>query len=362
MKKSERNYIFSFIYWLRNNLFSTPLNILLTFILSYLIYAIAVPMVDWLFINASFSGETRQSCTGNSGACWVFIKMHVNQIIYGLYPKTEYWRPNILFVYMLFIGLALYKYGPRKYIAFAVLVFVPLAAILLCGGIFGLNVVETREWGGFVLTLVVVIFGLFFGFPLAIILALMRRSKMVILRSISVVFIEIIRGVPLISVLFMASIMLPMFLPPEMDMNKLLRALIGIVLFEAAYLAEAVRSGLLSVPKGQYEAAAALGINYTSSHVFVILPQALSVAIPSIVNSFISLLKDTTLVEVIGLFDVLGIIIIATKDPLWIGFEKEAYVFAAVLFWVLCSILSRVSQKLERKYILRLSNKTKLLP
>lgn len=224
-----------------------------------------------------------------------------------------------------------------------------MAYVLLHGGFFGLPVVETSKWGGLTLTLVLSLVGIVASLPLGILLALGRRSELPIIRSLCIAFIELWRGVPLITVLFMASVMLPLFLPEGTNFDKLLRALIGITLFEAAYLAEVVRSGLQAIPKGQYEAAKALGLNYWQSTGLIILPQALKMVIPGIVNTFISLFKDTSLVMIIGLFDLLNIVQIAAADPIWLGSQVEGFVFAAIVYWIFCFGMSRYSQYLERQ-------------
>lgn len=233
---------------------------------------------------------------------------------------------------------------------FLLLAFPTAAFFILLGGAFGLVYVETHLWGGLFLTLVVAGTGIAASLPLGILLALGRRSEMPVIKTVCITFIEIIRGVPLVSVLFMASVMFPLFLPENVSFDKLLRALVGISLFYAAYVAEVIRGGLQALPKGQYEAAAALGWGYWKMMWIIIIPQALRLVIPGIVVNFLSLVKDTTLVAVIGLMDLLGIVKAAMADPEWIGYTKEAYVFAAVLFWIICFSISRYSMHLERKY------------
>jgi len=224
-----------------------------------------------------------------------------------------------------------------------------VAPVLLGGGVAGLGVVETRQWGGMMLTVVVTVYGLAAAFPLGVLLALGRRSELPMVRAVSVAFIELWRGVPLITVLFMSSVMLPLFLPEGVEMNKLVRALVGVALFAAAYMAEVVRGGLQAIPPGQYEAAAALGLGYWRTMGLVVLPQALRHVVPGIANTFIALFKDTTLVLVIGLFDFLGVIQAALTDTEWLGFAPEGYVFAAAVYWVVCFSMSRFSQRLERR-------------
>jgi general L-amino acid transport system permease protein len=220
---------------------------------------------------------------------------------------------------------------------------------LFYGGLFGLSVVETHQWGGLMLTLVLALVGMVLSLPLGILLALGRRSQMPVVRAACVTYIELWRGVPLITVLFMASVMLPLFLPEGATLDKLLRAMIGIVLFQASYMAEVVRGGLQAIPKGQYEAAEALGLGYWQGIGLIILPQALKLVIPGIVNTFIALFKDTTLVLIIGLFDLLGIVQQAFADPNWLGYSVEGYLFAGLIYWAFCFSISRYSQALERE-------------
>lgn len=337
--------------WLRANLFSGPINTLFTLAGLYLLYLLLVPTVQWGIINADWIGTTRDDCS-REGACWVFINARFDQFIYGLYPSDQTWRPNMVFA--LFFGLIAWLVIPRLplkrvVIAFALIGFPVIAFVLLGGGYLGLEQVSTNRWGGLMLTLLLATVGMIAALPIGIVLALGRRSEMPIVRSISVIFIEFWRGVPLITVLFMASVMLPLFLPSEVNVDRLVRALIGITLFQSAYMAEVIRGGLQAIPKGQEEAAAALGMTYWKRMGLIILPQALKMMIPGIVNTFISLFKDTTLVMIIGLFDLLGIVQAALSDSNWLGFSLEGYVFAAFMFWIFCFSMSRYSQYLERK-------------
>jgi general L-amino acid transport system permease protein len=228
-------------------------------------------------------------------------------------------------------------------------VYPVVAFWLLAGGVFGLAPVETAEWGGLTLTLILAVTGIACSLPLGILLALGRRSQLPVVRYFSTAFIELWRGVPLITVLFMASVMLPLFLPGGMRFDKLLRALVGMTLFSAAYMAEVVRGGLQAVPRAQYEAAAALGLGYWRTMALVVLPQALRYVIPGIVNTFIGLFKDTTLVLVIGMFDLLGMMQAAATDAEWLGFALEGYIFAGLVYWAFCFGMSRLSMHLERR-------------
>ncbi|MDG9925535.1 MULTISPECIES: amino acid ABC transporter permease [unclassified Pseudomonas] len=337
--------------WLRSNLFSSWFNTLLTLLAIYLVWLIVPPLLKWAVFQADWTGTTRADCTGE-GACWVFIKERFSQFMYGFYPEELRWRVDLT-VWLAVIGAAplFIPAMPRKasYGLLFLVVYPLLAFWLLHGGFLGLTEVETSQWGGLMLTLVIAAVGIAGALPLGILLALGRRSKMPAIRVICVTFIEFWRGVPLITVLFMSSVMLPLFLPEGLSFDKLLRALIGVILFQSAYIAEVVRGGLQAIPKGQYEAAAAMGLGYWRMMGLVILPQALKLVIPGIVNTFIALFKDTSLVIIIGLFDLLNSIKQATTDPAWLGMATEGYVFAALVFWIFCFGMSRYSMRLERK-------------
>ena len=339
------------IGWLRSNLFSNWFNSLLTLLALYLIWLSVPPLLQWAVLQADWTGSSRADCTGE-GACWVFIRERFSQFMYGFYPQELRWRVDLT-VWLAVIGAAplFVPVMPRKLLYGLVLLLAyPLLAFwLLHGGFLGLSEVETSQWGGLMLTLVIAAVGIAGALPLGILLALGRRSHMPAIRVICVTFIEFWRGVPLITVLFMSSVMLPLFLPEGLSIDKLLRALIGVILFQSAYIAEVVRGGLQAIPKGQYEAAAAMGLGYWRMMGLVILPQALKLVIPGIVNTFIALFKDTSLVIIIGLFDLLNSIKQATTDPAWLGMATEGYVFAALVFWIFCFGMSRYSMRLERK-------------
>lgn len=339
------------IGWLRANLFSSWSNSLLTLGAAYLIYLIVPPVIDWAFISADWVGTSRDACD-SGGACWVFVNVRLNQFMYGLYPESEYWRINLAAVLLvvLMIPLFIQRFPWKRWLIPVVVFGYPVIAFyLFSGGVFGLEHVETSRWGGLTLTLVLSSVGMAASLPLGILLALGRRSSMPIVKSLSVVFIEFWRGVPLITVLFMSSVMLPLFLPEGTHFDKLLRAMIGIALFQSAYMAEVVRAGLQAIPKGQYEAAQALGLSYWRSMALIILPQALKLVIPGIVNTFIALFKDTTLVLIIGLFDMLAMIQAGLADPNWLGYAIEGLTFAAFVYWIFCFGMSRYSLALERK-------------
>src|SRR3712207_436558 len=341
--------------WLRRNLFASVGDTVLTILaVLFLVYSLP-PLIDWAFVSAVWEGSDRSVCTPtDAGACWAFVKAKFAQFIYGRYPVPERWRVDLVFLLRAagLIPFAVpsvpYKGWNLLYLFFG---FPLIALVLLSGGWFGLPVVETPLWGGLLVTLVVSYVGIFASLPLGILLALGRRSGMPVVRTLCIAFIEFWRGVPLITVLFMASVMLPLFLPPGVGFDKLLRALIGVALFSAAYMAENIRGGLQAIPKGQYEAAHALGLGYWKGMRLIILPQALKMVIPGIVNTFIGLFKDTSLVYIIGLFDLLGIVRLNFTDTTWASWQTPAtgLVFAAFIFWMFCFGMSRYSQFMERR-------------
>ncbi|NQV48324.1 MAG: amino acid ABC transporter permease [Rhodospirillaceae bacterium] len=337
--------------WVRANMLSSPLNIFLTLLCGYLIYLSVPPVVQWAFLDADWFGTNRDDCS-REGACWIYIGFWFKQIMYGRYPDTEVWRIN--FAYALLVVAAIPLFVPsfrwKGWLSVFLLIGYPIIAFyLFVGGSFGMEHVETPLWGGLFLTLVISVLGIVASLPIGIVLALGRRSDMPVVKAICIGFIEFWRGIPLITVLFMSSVMFPLFLPEGMHFDKLIRALIGVMLFSAAYMAEVVRGGLQAIPKGQTEAAEALGLSYWKTMNLVIMPQALKLVIPGIVNTFIGLFKDTTLVLIIGLFDLLGMIQLVGTNPDWLGFHIEGYVFAAFVFWCFCFSMSRYSQHLEKK-------------
>lgn len=337
--------------WLRANLFSTWYNSLLTIVLLYLLVTNLWPLFDWAVLKATFVGTSQQHCTGG-GACWLFLKERFSFFIYGFYPDAQHWRVNIVFamIAICFAPQMIPRFPGRKWLAIAGFTVLPVAGfILIRGDILGLTFVRTGLWGGLMLTLVLAYAGMVLALPIGVLLALGRRSKMTVIRGFSTIFIEVWRGVPLITVLFMSSVMFPLFMPEGVTIDKLLRAYIGLTLFYSTYMAEVIRGGLQAIPKGQYEAADALGLGYWKKMGLVILPQALKVVIPGIVNTLIALFKDTTLVLIIGLFDLLGTVQATIMDPAWSNVSAEAYLFVAFVFWIFTFSMSRYSQRLERK-------------
>jgi general L-amino acid transport system permease protein len=348
------------IGWLRQNLFSSPLNIVLTLIGILLIAWIAPPLVKFLLIDAVWDGAGRADCLPRPahpemGACWAFVINKINFFTYGFYPVEERWRVDVFFALLAFgIGWMAWLDAPRRDIgALYFFVVLPIATVVLLLGfpLIGLERVSTTQWGGILVTIVVAAIGIVASLPLGILLALGRRSEMPAVRLCSVVFIEFVRGVPLITMLFMASVMLPLFVPETWSPDKLLRALVGVALFSAAYMAEVVRAGLQAIPKGQFEAAMAVGLGYWRAMQFIVLPQALRITIPNIVNSTVALFKDTTLVFVVGIFDFLKTIEASRVDPNWSTpvTSTTGYAFAAIFYLIFCYGLSRYSRSVETR-------------
>jgi general L-amino acid transport system permease protein len=343
--------------WARQRLFNSVLNAVLTIVGAVVVAALLWTAMQFLLIDAVWTGADRTACLPETvgrpvGACWPFITAKLNQFMYGFYPASEQWRVNltyglgVLLLVPLLIPAVPYK-GLNAVLFFAV--FPVVGFFLLVGDAFGLPHVETRLWGGFLVTLVISFTGIVGSLPLGILLALGRRSQLPIVRTLSVVFIEFWRGVPLITVLFFATYMLPFFLPGSWQIDALLRVLIGGILFSAAYLAEVIRGGLQAIPRGQYEGATALGLGYWRMMGLVVLPQALRLVIPGLVSSFISLFKDTTLVLIVAIFDLLGQLRAAFADPNWATPSTlfTGFAFAGLLYFVCCFGMSRYALYME---------------
>ena len=344
--------------WMRRHLFSNWWNTLLTFIGLYIIWLITSTLVEFAILNAVWTGKDRTACLSNggheAGACWAYVRARFNQFMDGFYPTAEEWRYRLLYALgvALLVPMLIPKAPLKGLNAFLLFAVYPVLAWLLLYGApsLGLPIVETSKWGGLLLTLVIASVGIVVSLPLGILFALGRRSQLPVIRFLSIVFIEFWRGVPLITVLFMSSVMLPLFLPEDVTLDKVIRPLVGVALFSAAYMAEVVRGGLQAIPKGQYEAAQALGLGYWKMMALVILPQVLEMVIPGIVNTFIGLFKDTSLVSIIGLFDLLGIVQSSLADPKWATpvTAPTAYLFLAITYWLFCFGMSRYSIFMER--------------
>ena len=334
--------------WARARLFNGPVNSLLTLVVGYLIVVFSAGAIHWAVIGASLHAADDRACQAAGGACWAFILDWFRFIVFGRYPFAEQWRPAI--VIFIFLGLLLASFNRRLAGRWLILAWaggLALASLLMWGGVFGLPFVETELWNGLPLTLILAAGGLGLGFPLALLLALGRRSGMPAVRMLSVIYIEVARGVPFIAWLFMMLILLPLFLPPGLTLPKLWRAEIAFALFIAAYLAEVVRGGLQAIPRGQYEAADALGLGYWRKMRLIVLPQALTLTIPAQVNTFIGAFKDTTLISIVGMFDLLQDVNTALNDPAWRLAYAEGYVFIAAIYFAFCYFMSLYSRRLE---------------
>jgi general L-amino acid transport system permease protein len=342
--------------WLRANLLSSPGNIALTLVCILFIAWAVPPLLRFLLIDAVWSGSDRQACLASpDGACWAFVRAWFSYFVYGFYPLAQRWRVDLFFAALAF-GIAWLSWlgAPRRDIG-AVYFFIvlPILSYVLLSGVplLGLVSVETSLWGGMLVTIVVATIGIVVSLPIGIFLALGRRSDMPVIKLFAATFIEFVRGVPLITVLFMASVMLPLFVPERFAPDKLVRALIGVALFASAYMAEVVRGGLVAIPRGQYEAARALGLSYWRMMALVILPQALQVTLPNIVNTFIGLFKDTSLVFIVGIFDFLRTVETARGDPRWASpiTSVTGYAFAALVYFICCYGMSRYARNVETR-------------
>jgi len=350
--QSGRGPVNRALRWLRANLFSSVANSLTTLVLLALVIKGLAGLAQWGIWDAVWEtpGNDSSACRAvrGVGACWAVIPEKYRFILFGTYPFDQQWRPALAVV----VFIALFYLSTRRFLWRRELVYLWIAAlvligVLMWGGVLGLPFVSQERWGGLPVTLILATFGLAFGFPLGILVALGRRSQLPAIRSLCVLYVELIRGVPLISLLFMASVMFPLFMPGGFNIDKLLRAQIAIVLFAGAYLAEVIRGGLQAVPRGQHEAADALGLSYWRKNGLIILPQAIRHVIPPLVNTFIAFFKDTSLVLIIGIFDLLTTAKTAIIDPVWQQFSVEVYLFVATIYFAFCFAMSRFSRRLE---------------
>lgn len=341
--------------WSRRNLFASPFHGLLTLASMWLLWLVVPPLVEWAIVDAAWRGSGPAACANKDAGCWVFIGARFEQIVFGPYPQAERWRIEVV-IALAIVGVSalLAPRVPAKgWIGLAMMTAYPLlAGALLAGGVLGLSPVSTSEWGGLTLTLVVAASSIVLSMPLGLMLALARRSSLPVVRIAAVAFIEFWRGVPLIGVLFMAASMFPLFMPSGVDIDKLVRALIAFALFNSAYMAEVFRGGLQAIPRGQYEAARALGLEHWPIMALVVLPQAIRIVIPGLVNTCIGIFKETTLILVIGLFELLSVIQAGMADPEWLigdHVRETGYLFAALGFWAFCFGMSRYSARLEAR-------------
>ncbi len=337
--------------WLRRNLFSSISNTLLTVAVFGLIAWAVPPFVAWAFTDATISGNAKSACTGD-GACWTFIRIRLPQFFYGHYPAGEIWRVNVAGLLLAAFSIPVLRDNARRrglWLLLLLSAFPLLAGILLVGGIPGLPYVDTTLWGGLMLDVLIAFVVVAASLPFGILLALGRRSQLPVVRYLSVGDIELWRAMPLLTVITMSAVMLPLFLPEGVHIDRLIRALVVLVLFNAAYMAETVRGGLQGVEIGQEEAAYSVGLKWWQVQAFIVLPQALRHVMPGIVNNVVDLFKDTTLVTIIGLFDILGAVNQAIKDPAWLGLAHEGYVFTMVVFFVCCFAMSSYARRMERR-------------
>jgi len=337
------------IGWLRGNLFNSWYNSLLTIVALLVLWQLVPPFFSWAFIDSVWN-TSAEACRDIEGACWSIIPQNISFIIFGFFPDGEQWRPGLAMA--LLIGLVIFSRN-RKHWKKSLGIYWTIGLIvmgtLMYGGVFGMQVVETAQWSGLPLTFMLSLFGMVAAYPLGVFLALGRQSRMPAIKTLCVVYIEMIRGVPLISLLFMSSVMFPLFLPEGVTIDKVLRAQVAIILFTAAYIAEVVRGGLQAMPRGQFEAADSIGLNYSQTMRLVILPQALKIVIPPSVGILLSAFKDTSLVVIIALYDVLKTTKVTLSNPKWTGYSTEAYIFLAVLYFICCYAMSSYSRKLEKE-------------
>jgi general L-amino acid transport system permease protein len=333
---------------------ATPLNVVLTLAVLAFFAAVIPSFIDWALVDAVWSGNGPASCAGTHAACWLFVRLHSDVILFGRYPHSEHWRVELAGVLGLVGVLVILLPGIRRKLELAaalLLVYPAVAAGLLCGGVLGLPPVPTTLWGGLLLTVVVAAWTIVTAVPFGLLLALGRRSTMPVIATLCARYIDIVRGLPLVGVLFLAVVLLPVFMPPGVDINNLVSALVAFTLFNAATLAEVFRGGLQAVRRHQYEGGASLGLSHGQVMLHIVIPQAISAALPGIVNVCVEIVKETTLLLIVGSLDLLGVLQGGITDPAWLVSDqvrRTAYFFAGVVFWTLCFSLSRYSARIER--------------
>jgi general L-amino acid transport system permease protein len=336
--------------WAQRNLFSSIGNTVLTLVVIAVVALVMPPVFRWTVSDATLWGASKSVCTGD-GACWAFVRVRLPIFIFGLFPPEERWRVVLAFVLLILFAIPVLRERTHHrwiYLVALLTLFPLLAGVLLVGGVPGLPFVDTNLWGGLMLDVTISFVTVAGSLPLGILLAFGRRSQLVVVRTLSVLFIELWRGVPLLTVLFMAAVMLPLFLPHGITVDRLIRAMVALVLFNAAYMAEIIRGGLQGVDEEQEEAAASLGLSWLLMQGFVVLPQAMRIVVPGIINTVVDLFKDTTLVTIVGLSDLLGMVDQALKDPAWLGLATEGYAFTALVFFVCCFAMSAYGRSVER--------------
>lgn len=335
---------------IKDDYFNSPLNSVFTLLVLFVLVKFGLWFLNWAILDAVWVGESRDVATGE-GATWAFIVKKIRFFLFGFFPKEEIWRIIVALV-LLVISFVPYffKTIKHKFFVFAgQMVLWPIViGFFLSGGLF-LSKISTNDWGGLTLTLILSLLGLLYSFPIGILLALARRSEMPVIRGLSIAYIEFFRGIPLITILFMSSVVIPFFLPSGVAIDKIIRVVIGMTFFQSAYLAEVIRGGLQAIPKGQYEAAEALGFEFALQSYLIIIPQVFKITVSNIGGISISFIKDTTLVLIIGMFDLLGIVSPLASDSNWLGMEPEGLIFAGFVYWVLCFTISKLTDKTEIK-------------
>jgi len=345
------------VAWVKNNLFPSPINTIATLLILFLLIKLLPPMINWLFVSATWSGTTQDACMENGeklpGACWVFIKAWSQQFFYGSYPDAEIWRVN-LSLFLLFAVIVLSFKLParlRNTVAIPAFLLLPFVCLLLLSGtLLGLPTVTTDLWGGYSLNILIAAASIIIAFPFGFLWALGRRSEMPFTRSVSVTCIEFFRGTPILALFFMGSVMLPLFFPEGVTVDKLLRVWIILVLFMSAYMAEVFRSGFQAIPNGQYEAADSLGLGYWQKTLLIIFPQVVKVSMPNILATFVMVFKNTVFLLVIGVPEILQIVQSALSNSNWLGgHATEGYLFVALVFWICCYGMSALASSIESK-------------
>jgi general L-amino acid transport system permease protein len=334
--------------WIKKKLFPTPFQSFITFVTLVLLVWFTPLALDWLVFSATFVGESKADCAGG-GACWLPVTQRIDLFVYGFYPDTEIWRVNIAFGLAAAIFPLLYIKQINRRWVLGYFIVLPFVMWWLLKGGAGLEEVSSTKFAGILVTIFLGVIGMLFALPIGILLALGRRSKKPVIKLLSVLYIEFVRSVPVITLLFMASLMIQFFLPEGMTIDIFMRVLIVLIMFTAAYMAETIRGGLQGMPSGQFEAADALGFSYWKTMSLIILPQVLRNTIPPLLTQFIGLFKETTLVVVVGVLDVVGIAMSTTSAPEWLGLENEIYLFLALFFFVICFTLSCYASHLEKQ-------------
>jgi general L-amino acid transport system permease protein len=333
---------------------SSPLNAALTAGLIALVIWTLPDLLRWLVSDAVWTGNSGRDCAGHDGACWIFIRARTDQLLYGSYPAPERWRLAVAVL----VGLAAIAAVAASYrrlrastSALILIVAAMMIGILMAGGMFGLRYVPTSLWGGILLTIIIATWTIATALPLGLVLALARRSDLPVISAIAATFIDLVRSMPLLGLLFLMIVMFPLFVPPGFETDRLMRALIAFTVFNAASFAEVFRGGLQSIPTDQTEGGVSLGLRKWRVTVLIVVPQAIAVSVPALVNICIAIVKETTVVLILGLFDFIGVLQAGTADPEWLmadSVRTTAYVFAALIYWAICFALSRYSLTLER--------------